>query len=51
MRKAACRAGAFVSLVLSDVPVTRTGRVDDPEVIASGPTVGDASTFAMAKRS
>ncbi|HOR00709.1 MAG TPA: DUF4147 domain-containing protein [Anaerolineae bacterium] len=50
MRKYAAGAGAFISLVLSDVPVTKTGVVDDPSVIASGPTVGDASTFEAAKR-
>jgi len=50
MRKLADRAGAFVSLVLSDVPVTKTGIVDDPSVIASGPTVGDDSTFAGARQ-
>ncbi len=50
MRKMAGDAGAFVSLVLSDVPVTKTGVVDDPSVIASGPTVGDDSTFESAKK-
>jgi glycerate-2-kinase len=50
MRKYASEAGAFISLVLSDVPVTKTGIVDDPSVISSGPTVGDGSTFAMAKQ-
>lgn len=50
LRKAARDAGAFISLVLSDVPVTKTGIADDPEVIASGPTVGDGSTFATARR-
>lgn len=50
MRKYAAGAGAFISLVLSDVPVTKTGIVDDTSVIASGPTVGDESTFAMAKQ-
>ena len=49
MRKYAAHAGGFVSLVLSDVPATRTGVVDDPSVIASGPTVGDDSTFKTAK--
>ena len=49
MRKFASRAGGFISLVLSDVPVTKTGIVDDPSVIASGPTVGDDSTFQTAK--
>jgi glycerate 2-kinase len=49
MRKYAERAGGFISLVLSDVPVTKTGVVDDPSVISSGPTVGDDSTFQMAK--
>jgi len=49
MRKLAENAGGFVSLVLSDVPVTKTGVVDDPSVIASGPTVGDDSTFESAK--
>ncbi len=50
MRKFAERAGAFISLVLSDVPVTKTGIVDDASVISSGPTVGDDSTFQMAKQ-
>lgn len=50
MRKHAPNAGAFVSLVLSDVPVTSTGLVDDPSVIASGPTVGDDSTFEDARQ-
>ena len=50
MRKLAAQAGAFISLVLSDVPVTKTGIVDDPSVIASGPTVGDDSTFERAKQ-
>lgn len=49
MRKMAARAGGFLSLVLSDVPVTKTGVVDDASVIASGPTVGDDSTFQDAK--
>ncbi len=49
MRKMAANAGGFISLVLSDVPVTKTGVVDDPSVIASGPTVGDDSTFQSAK--
>ena len=49
MRKFAQNAGGFISLVLSDVPVTKTGVVDDPSVIASGPTVGDNSTFESAK--
>lgn len=49
MRKMAARAGCFISLVLSDVPVTKTGVVDDTSVIASGPTVGDDSTFQSAK--
>jgi len=49
MRKMAKNAGGFVSLVLSDVPVTKTGVVDDPSVISSGPTVGDESTFESAK--
>lgn len=48
MRTFAVRAGGFVSLVISDVPVTSSGLPDDPSVIASGPTVGDPSTFAMA---
>lgn len=48
MRKCAEHAGGFISLVLSDVPVTKTGIVDDTSVIASGPTVGDDSTFQMA---
>jgi glycerate-2-kinase len=50
MRKYAAKAGGFISLVLSDVPVTKTGIVDDPSVISSGPTVGDDSTFQMAKQ-
>ena len=50
MRKFAEHSGGFVSLVLSDVPVTKTGVVDDPSVSASGPTVGDHSTFHMAKK-
>ena len=50
MRKMAKNAGGFISLVLSDVPVTKTGVVDDPSVISSGPTVGDDSTFASAKK-
>ncbi len=50
MRKYASMAGEFISLVLSDVPVTKTGIVDDTSVIASGPTVGDDSTFEMAKQ-
>jgi glycerate-2-kinase len=50
MRKFAARAGGFISLVLSDVPVTKTGVVDDTSVIASGPTVGDDSTFELAQR-
>ncbi len=50
MRKSAERAGGFISLVLSDVPVTKTGVVDDTSVIASGPTVGDDSTFELAKK-
>jgi len=49
MRKFAENAGGFISLVLSDVPVTKTGVVDDPSVISSGPTVGDNSTFESAK--
>ncbi len=50
MRKMAKDAGGFISLVLSDVPVTKTGVVDDPSVISSGPTVGDDSTFETAKK-
>ena len=50
MRKLAKNAGGFISLVLSDVPVTKTGIVDDTSVIASGPTVGDDSTFESAKK-
>ena len=50
MRKMAKDAGGFVSLVLSDVPVTKTGVVDDPSVISSGPTVGDDSTFESARK-
>jgi glycerate-2-kinase len=50
MRKYAAEAGGFISLVLSDVPVTKTGIVDDTSVISSGPTVGDDSTFQMAKQ-
>ena len=49
MRKCASDAGGFITLVLSDVPVTKTGIVDDTSVISSGPTVGDDSTFQMAK--
>lgn len=49
MRKFAENAGGFISLVLSDVPVTKTGVVDDTSVISSGPTVGDDSTFESAK--
>ena len=50
MRKYAVQVGGFISLVLSDVPVTKTGIVDDTSVISSGPTVGDNSTFQMAKQ-
>jgi glycerate 2-kinase len=50
MRKMAKGAGGFISFVLSDVPVTKTGVVDDPSVISSGPTVGDDSTFESAKK-
>ena len=50
MRKYAEHAGGFISLVLSDVPVTKTGIVDDTSVISSGPTVGDDSTFQMAQQ-
>jgi len=50
MRKMAKDAGGFISFVLSDVPVTKTGVVDDPSVISSGPTVGDDSTFESAKK-
>ena len=50
MRKMAKDAGGFISLALSDVPVTKAGVADDPSVIASGPTVGDDSTFAAAKK-
>jgi glycerate 2-kinase len=50
MRKLAKNAGGFISLVLSDVPVTKTGIVDDASVISSGPTVGDDSTFESAKK-
>lgn len=50
MRKFAKDSGAFISLVLSDVPVTKTGIVDDTSVISSGPTVGDDSTFEQAKK-
>ena len=50
MGKCAERAGGFISLVVSDVPVAKTGVVDDPSVIASGPTVGDDSTFEMAQK-
>ena len=50
MRKFAEHAGGFISLVLSDVPVTKTGIVDDTSVISSGPTVGDDSTFEMSRR-
>jgi glycerate 2-kinase len=48
MRKNAENAGGFMTLVLSDVPVTKTGIADDPSVISSGPTVGDDSTFGEA---
>ncbi|MBN1888459.1 MAG: DUF4147 domain-containing protein [Thermoflexales bacterium] len=48
MRRCARNAGGFISLAISDTPVTSTGMVDDPSVIASGPTVGDESTFEMA---
>lgn len=50
MRKMAKDTGGFISFVLSDVPVTKTGVVDDPSVISSGPTVGDDSTFESAKK-
>ena len=50
MRKMAKDAGGFISFVLSDVPVTKTGVVDDQSVISSGPTVGDGSTFESAKK-
>jgi hydroxypyruvate reductase len=50
MRKMAKDVGGFISFVLSDVPVTKTGVVDDPSVISSGPTVGDDSTFESAKK-
>ena len=50
MRKMAKDAGGFISLVLSDVPVTKTGVVDDPSVISSGPTVGDDSTFRVGEK-
>ena len=50
MRKYAAQAGGFISLVLSDVPVTKTGIVDDASVISSGPTVGDDSTLQMARQ-
>lgn len=49
MRACAKNAGGFISLVLSDVPVTSAGLPDDPSVIASGPTAGDTTTFAAAK--
>jgi glycerate-2-kinase len=49
MRKYAAEAGGFITLVLSDVPVTKNGIVDDKSAIASGATVGDDSTFQMAK--
>ncbi|HTH95489.1 MAG TPA: glycerate kinase [Rhodocyclaceae bacterium] len=39
---AACAPAQVVSLVISDVPG------DDPSVVASGPTVADATTFADA---
>jgi glycerate 2-kinase len=48
MRYYARDAGGFISLVISDTPVSSTGIVDDPAVIASGPTVGDESTFELA---
>lgn len=50
MRQCAKDAGAFITLVLSDVPVTSTGVADDPSVIASGPTVADETTFSLAKK-
>lgn len=40
---AACRPARLVTLAISDVPG------DDPAVIASGPTVGDPSSFADAR--
>jgi glycerate 2-kinase len=48
MRLLAKRAGRVVTLALSDVPVVSSqGRLqtDPPDVIASGPTVGDHSTY------
>jgi len=50
MRRCAKDAGAFITLAVSDVPVTKAGLADDPSVIASGPTVGDDSTFETAVR-
>jgi hydroxypyruvate reductase len=39
----ACAPARVLTLIISDVPG------DDPSVIASGPTVGDATTFAEAR--
>ena len=50
MRKFAQNAGMFITVVLSDVPVSGTGIADDPSVIASGPTVGDDSSFFDARQ-
>ncbi|MFW6173453.1 MAG: glycerate kinase type-2 family protein, partial [Elusimicrobiota bacterium] len=41
LRITGAKAGNFVTLTLSDVPTLN----DDPSVIASGPTVGDSTTF------
>ncbi len=43
LRAAAGRAGAFITLAISDVPG------DDPETIGSGPTVADPTTLAVAR--
>ena len=51
LRAAARQVGSFVTLALSDVPVVRSAaglRFDPPDVIASGPTTGDHSTYADA---
>lgn len=40
---AACKPARLVTLAISDVPG------DDPAIIASGPTVGDTSSFAEAR--
>jgi glycerate 2-kinase len=50
LRRYAKDAGGFITLAISDVPVTKDGTADDPSVIASGPTAGDDSTFEAALR-